>query len=112
MGNQSSRPKDDFAELVHKGKKRSEQPEQTYSKERIEEGLKFVAKHLASKKLNVAIIAVGGVVNTLLLKSYASTGDVDFFYRTKDSGSRDTNIVHEIIEAGKLAERELKLDDQ
>jgi hypothetical protein len=112
MGNKSSRPVDDFAELIHNGKTPPGEPEQTYSKEKIEEGLKVVAKYLASKKLNVAIVTVGGAVNTVLLKSRASTGDVDFFYRTKASGSKESNLVHEVVEGGKLAEKELKLGSQ
>ncbi|KAG6379650.1 hypothetical protein JVT61DRAFT_10169 [Boletus reticuloceps] len=112
MGIRSSRPADDFAELVNKGRPRPRQPEETYSKAKIEGGLKVVAKHLASKGLNVSIVAVGGAVNTVLLKSHASTGDVDFFYSTKDSGAKDSNIVHEVMKAGKLAEKELKLGHQ
>ena len=112
MGNKSSRPADDFAELVHKGKRRAQQPEQTYSKEKIEEGFKFVAKYLASKGLNVSIVTVGGAVNTVFLKSRASTSDVDFFYRTKDAGSKDINVMHEVAAAGKLAEKQLGLGEQ
>ncbi|KAF8122669.1 hypothetical protein EV363DRAFT_1182177 [Boletus edulis] len=112
MGVRSSRPVDDFAELVNKGRPRPGQPEESYSKAKIEEGLNVVAKHLASKGLNVSIVTVGGAVNTVLLKSRASTGDVDFFYCTKDSGAKDSNVVHEVMEAGKLAEKELKLGHQ
>lgn len=112
MGNKSSRPADDFAELIHKGRPQPGQPEQTYSKEQIEAGLKVVANYLASKKLDVPIVAVGGAVNTVLLKSRASTGDVDFFYRTKDSASKDSNITHEVVEAAKRAEKELNLGSQ
>lgn len=112
MGNKSSRPVDNFAELVHKGKSRAQQPEQTYSKEKIEEGFKFVAKYLASKGLDVSIVSVGGAVNTVLLKSRASTSDVDFFYRTKNEGSKDIDVMHEVVAAGKLAEKQLKLGEQ
>ena len=112
MGNKSSRPVDDFAELIHNGRTPPGEPEQTYSKERIEEGLKVVAKYLASKKLDVAIVTVGGAVNTVLLKSRTSTGDVDFFYRTKASGPKESNLVHEVVEGGKLAEKGLKLGSQ
>jgi len=112
MGNKSSRPADDFAELIHKSRPLPGQPEQTYSKARIEEGLKVVAGHLASKGLNISIVTVGGAVNTVLLKSRASTGDVDFFYCTKDSSAGGNNVVHEVVEAGKLAETELGLGHQ
>ena len=109
MGNKPSRPADDFAELINKGRTPPGQPEQTYSKEKIEEGLKVVAKYLASKGLNVSIVTVGGAVNTVLLKSRASTSDVDFFYRSKNARSNphDSKIVHEVMEGGKLAEKKL-----
>ena len=109
MGIVSSRNADTFAEWIHQTK--PPPTEKTYSKEKIEEGLGVVAKYLASKKLNVSIVTVGGAVNTVLLKSRASTGDVDFFYRTKDSAV-NRNIVHEIVLGAKLAEKQLKLGDQ
>lgn len=112
MGNKSSKPVDDFAELIHQGRTPPGEAEQTYTKQKIEEGLEVVAKYLASKKLNVSIVTVGGAVNTVLLKTRASTGDVDFFYRTKDSGSKDSEIVHEVVEGGKQAEKDLKLGNQ
>lgn len=112
MGNKSSKPVDDFAELIHQGRTPPGEAEQTYTKQKIEEGLEVVAKYLASKKLNVSIVTVGGAVNTVLLKTRASTGDVDFFYRTKDSSSKDSSIVHQVVKGGELAEKKLNLGSQ
>jgi hypothetical protein len=108
MGNKSSKAVDHFAELIHQGRTPPGEAEKTYTKEMIEEGLAIVAKYLDSKKLNVSIVTVGGAVNTVLLKSRASTGDVDFFYRTKTASA----IVHEVVEGGKLAEKKLNLSSQ
>jgi len=112
MGNTSSNPVDDFSELIHKRQAQDPGHEQTYTKEKIEQGLKVVAGHLHAKGLNVSIVTVGGAVNTVLLKTRAATGDVDFFYRTKSSGSHDAQLVHEVVEGGKLAEAKLGLGQQ
>ena len=112
MGIRSSRPVDDFAELVHNIQHKPGEPEESYTKTRIEEGLKVVADHLHSKGLNVSIVTVGGAVNTVLLKTRASTGDVDFFYRTKDSKSEESKVIHEVVEGGKQAEQKLGLGQQ
>jgi len=112
MGISSSHPVDGFSQLIHQRQAQDPGHEQTYTKEKIEEGLKVVASHLHAKKLNVSIVTVGGAVNTVLLKTRASTGDVDFFYRTKNSGSSDSQLVHEVVEGGKLAETKLGLGQQ
>ncbi|KAG1795393.1 uncharacterized protein HD556DRAFT_1442236 [Suillus plorans] len=47
--------------------------------EDIKRGLGLTAKHLKSKKKQITVVAVGGAINTILLRSRASTADVDFF---------------------------------
>ncbi|KAF8335375.1 uncharacterized protein EI90DRAFT_3152992 [Cantharellus anzutake] len=74
----------------------------------IKQGLTTVASVLKAKGLNVSIIAVGGAVNTLYLQTRASTGDVDFFYRTKTKHEDVTQL----ITAADSARKTLKLDDQ
>lgn len=54
------------------------------------------------------IIVVGGAVNTLLLHTRESTGDVDLFYRTKTKNEEVTKV---IVAAGTAATK-LKLGDQ
>jgi hypothetical protein len=55
--------------------------EQQMTADTINQGLTAIAS--AAKHLNVSVIAVGGAVNTLYLRTRPSTGDVDFFYHTK-----------------------------
>jgi hypothetical protein len=45
----------------------------------ITAALEVVAKELQKRKQSVTIVAVGGAINTVLLKTRASTADVDFF---------------------------------
>lgn len=45
----------------------------------ITAALEVVAKELSKRKQSVTIVAVGGAINTVLLKTRASTADVDFF---------------------------------
>lgn len=45
----------------------------------LNSALSVVAAYIAKKKQNIVIIAVGGAVNTIYLRSRASTHDVDFF---------------------------------
>ena len=68
-------------------------PEIQMSAETIRKGLASVAASLNSKKRNISIIAVGGAVNTLLLHTRESTGDVDFFYRTKTKHEDVTQVI-------------------
>ncbi|KAG1865598.1 hypothetical protein C8R48DRAFT_772600 [Suillus tomentosus] len=44
--------------------------------EDIKRGLGLTAKHLKSKKKQITVVAVGGAINTILLRSRASTADV------------------------------------
>lgn len=74
----------------------------------IRKGLNSVAASLHSKDQNISIIAVGGAVNTLLLHTRESTGDVDFFYWTKTKNEDVTKI----IVAANSAASKLKLGDQ
>jgi len=73
----------------------------------IRQGLSTVASALNAKGLNVSIIAVGGAINTLYLQTRASTGDVDFFYRTK---TRHEDVT-QLIAAANSARETLKLDE-
>ncbi|KAF9222139.1 hypothetical protein BS17DRAFT_193926 [Gyrodon lividus] len=82
-------------------------PEEQLTKEKIEQGLKAVAAALHAAKHDVSIIAVGGAVNTILLKTRASTGDVDFFYRTKTKNED----VSQVILAADAARKALHLGD-
>lgn len=83
-------------------------PEQPMSADIIRKGLNSVAASLHSKGQNISIIAVGGAVNTLLLHTRESTGDVDFFYWTKTKNEDVTKI----IVAANSAASKLKLGDQ
>ncbi|KAG2085297.1 uncharacterized protein F5147DRAFT_589099, partial [Suillus discolor] len=48
--------------------------------EDIKRGLGLTATHLKSKKKQITVVAVGGAINTILLRALrASTADVDFF---------------------------------
>ncbi|THV01283.1 hypothetical protein K435DRAFT_776118 [Dendrothele bispora CBS 962.96] len=82
-------------------------PEQQLTADVITKGLNAVASALNAKKLNLSIIAVGGAVNTLLLHTRQSTGDVDFFYRTKTKNEDVTQV----ITAADAARKTLQLDD-
>ncbi|EAU88698.1 hypothetical protein CC1G_01071 [Coprinopsis cinerea okayama7 len=82
-------------------------PEVQMSADQIRAGLNNVASALNAKKRNITIIAVGGAVNTLLLRTRASTGDVDFFYRTKTKHED----VSQVIVAANTAASSLKLGD-
>jgi len=73
----------------------------------INRGLTAVSTALNAKKLNISIVAVGGAVNTLYLQTRASTGDVDFFYRTK---TRHEDVT-QLITAADSARKSVKLDD-
>ncbi|KAF9267942.1 hypothetical protein L218DRAFT_955112 [Marasmius fiardii PR-910] len=73
----------------------------------IHEGLASVANTLNRRRRNVAIVAVGGAVNTLLLQTRTTTGDVDFFYKTKERNED----VSKIILAADTAATELGLGD-
>ena len=82
-------------------------PEQPMSADTIRQGLTSVAATLHSKGQNISIVAVGGAVNTLLLHTRESTGDVDFFYRTKTKHEDVTKV----IVAANTAATKLKLGD-
>lgn len=75
--------------------------------DQIKQALNSVAASLKAKSLNISIVAVGGAVNTLLLKSRTTTGDVDFFYRTKTTNEDVTQV----IVAADIARKALKLDE-
>ncbi|KAK1219353.1 hypothetical protein PQX77_017928 [Marasmius sp. AFHP31] len=73
----------------------------------IKSGLKAVADSIRAKGNNISIVAVGGAVNTVLLRTRQSTSDVDFFYRTKTKHEDVTQV----ILAADAARKALKLDD-
>ncbi|KAG1741541.1 uncharacterized protein EDB91DRAFT_333994 [Suillus paluster] len=45
----------------------------------LERGFNLTAEALKKEKKQITIVAVGGAINTMFLRSRASTGDVDFF---------------------------------
>jgi hypothetical protein len=58
-------------------------PEPQLSAQMTVDELNAVVRRLHAERRNVSIVVVGGVVYTVLLQTCVSTGDVDFFYRTK-----------------------------
>jgi hypothetical protein len=81
--------------------------EQQMTADTINQGLTAVATALNAKRRNVSVIAVGGAVNTLYLRTRPSTGDVDFFYHTK---TRHEDVT-QLIRAADSARKRLKLED-
>jgi hypothetical protein len=73
----------------------------------IQQGLTEVAATLNRNRRNVTIVAVGGAVNTLFLRSRNQTSDVDFFYRTKERHEDVTAI----IDAAKRAARSIRVGE-
>ncbi|KAK2788775.1 hypothetical protein FQN52_006531 [Onygenales sp. PD_12] len=65
-------------------------PQTTHEIERpiLENALAAMARFLAQKKVELTVIAVGGAVNTLLLRSRPSTHDVDIFGSNLNNDSR------------------------
>lgn len=49
------------------------------TRQTLSTALHHVAKHIHKKNANITIIAVGGAVNTMYLRSRNTTHDVDFF---------------------------------
>jgi predicted nucleotidyltransferase len=68
-------------------------PEVELTADQIRVMLSLVAQRLAKKEKNITIIAIGGAVNTVLLRSRQSTGDVDFFYNTKQKSADVSSVV-------------------
>jgi len=84
---------------------RRDDPDEVLTADKITTGLAQVAAILHKGNHNIAIVAVGGAVNTLLLHSRSSTSDVDFFYRTKTK-----NVdVSAVIEAATQAAENLHI---
>lgn len=81
--------------------------EQQMTADTINKGLTAVASTLNAKRRNVSVIAVGGAVNTLYMRTRPATGDVDFFYRTK---TRHEDVT-QLIRAADSARKKLKLED-
>jgi len=81
--------------------------EQQMTADTINQGLTAVASALNAKHRDVAVITVGGAVNTLLLRTRPSTADVDFFYRTKTKHEKVTQL---ILAADSVRKR-LRLDN-
>lgn len=78
MGNCFSGNKSNTAnlrELFH----RPDEVQPNLTAKEITAALEVVAKELSKRKQSVTIVAVGGAINTVLLKTRASTADVDFF---------------------------------
>ena len=103
MGNCCSHNEDPAEVLRDLAPRRAEQ-EVLLTEQNIRDGLGRVADELAAKGKNVTIVSVGGAVSTLYLKSRAQTGDVDFFYNTKQK-SEDVSA---IVAAAKLAAKTLR----
>lgn len=73
----------------------------------IARGLSEVARILHQKGRQIAIVAVGGAVNTLYLRSRTQTSDVDFFYRTK---LKDEDV-SAIVKAASAAAKTIQVGD-
>ena len=82
-------------------------PEIVLTAATINQGLNEVARTLNRNRRNVTIVAVGGAVNTLYLRSRAQTTDVDFFYRTKERHED----VSAIIQAARGAARQIRVGE-
>ena len=101
MGNCLSAKKDTVSLRDLVGRPGVAPPELPMSVDTIWRGLTSVAATLHSKGQNVSIFVVLGAVNTLLLlHTRESTGDVDFFYRTKTKNEEVTKV---IVAAGTAA---------
>ena len=69
------------SQLLELASKRStEISELDFNKEKLITSLENVAHHLAKNRTEVTLIVVGGGLSTILLKTRASTHDVDFFW--------------------------------
>ncbi len=67
------------SQLLELASKRStEISELDFNKEKLITSLENVAHHLAKNRTEVTLIVVGGGLSTILLKTRASTPDVDF----------------------------------
>ena len=84
----------------------AEAQERALTADEISHALSIVAAALQKKKLNINIVAVGGAVNTIFLRTRASTSDVDFFYQTKTR----TNEVSTLLEVATSAAKSLRLE--
>lgn len=61
--------------------------------------LQYVSEYIAHRKQHVSVIAVGGAVNTLYLKSRATTHDVDIF--GSDFGNQARILLDSAMEAAR-----------
>lgn len=59
----------------------------------LQRALSYAAEYLRSQRAELVIVAVGGAVNTILLRSRESTHDVDFFL--PDSGSGEARLLEQ-----------------
>lgn len=74
----------------------------------LEASLKNVAAYIHSKKDNVTVIAVGGAVNTMYLKTRRSTHDVDFF----NNSLTTANFKHIVDGAREAAKKDSRLNEE
>ncbi|TFK54710.1 hypothetical protein OE88DRAFT_1653170 [Heliocybe sulcata] len=88
---------DTLRELVN----RPGEAEQDFTSNQITQLLNLVAKQLHDGGKDVTIVAVGGAVNTVLLGSRAATGDVDFFYQTKQKNDDVSAVVKAAADVAK-----------
>ena len=76
-------------------------PKPMLTAEELQVALAETADLLHANGINVAVVAVGGAVNTLLLHSRNTTSDVDFFLSTKS----ETPNLHALLTAIKTVEQ-------
>ena len=80
MGSNSSKQTAADTLLEITPRRRHEQPiEPELTNTTLHQALQNVAQYLRSSKAQITIIAVGGAINTLLLKTRTTTHDLDFF---------------------------------
>ena len=106
MGNCFS-PQQSGAETLRNLVERPGDPEIVLTADTINRGLREVARLLSRSGQNITIVAVGGAVNTLYLRSRAQTTDVDFFYNTR---LRDPSVTA-IVRAAQQAARVIQVGD-
>lgn len=75
--------------------------DQTISGSTLRRGLSSMATYISQNRRTVSVVAVGGAVNTILLRTRETTHDVDFFHSTT-TGS-ETSL---ISQAGRYANHE------
>jgi hypothetical protein len=83
------------------------QSQTALSRDQIVAGLEGVAEILNPQRQPAEIVAIGGTVNTIFLRTHNTMSDVDFFWRTKTRSS----VVSAVMSAGQTVARHLGLPD-